>query len=270
MIMLVMSGCSFFAKPLELSSEHFLFTATTQTSSMEEMQEGIKRAEELYIALTKIIPTDFQLDSVIVVKLNGNYENQGPYVDGDGTIQLWRYSDAEGGYWSLFTHELVHAISFDTSVKLGALDWSSLGFYNEAWAEYVAQLIDPEKTGFPFYGFNENVVAGHWVLQGGLTLALLRTSHEELNLSCAHQSYTMRASWFRFVDEVYGRQATLDIMYGGREMTPAVVEEILGNSLEVVDDAWQTWVLERYSSHSEADTESTSYRAYISYYQPCK
>ncbi|WKV11707.1 hypothetical protein [Marivirga harenae] len=166
-IMTIMSGCRFFAKPLELSSEHFLFTATTQTSSIEEMQEGIKRAEKLYTALTKIIPTDFQLDSAIAVKLNGNYETQGPYVDSNGTIQLWRYSASEGGYWSLFTHELVHAIAFSTSVKLGALEWSSLGFYNEAWAEYVAQLIDPEKTGFPFYGFNENVVAGHWVSQGG-------------------------------------------------------------------------------------------------------
>ncbi len=270
MILFVMSGCSFFAKPLELSSEHFLFTATTQTSSMEEMQEGIKRAEELYIALTKIFPTDFQLDSIIVVKLNGNYESQGPYVDGDGTIELWRYSAAEGGYWSLFTHELVHAIAFDTSAKLGALEWASLGFYNEAWAEYVAQLIDPEKTGFPFYGFNENVVAGHWVSQGGPTLALLRTSHEELNLSCAHQSYTMRASWFRFVDETYGRHAALDIMYGGREMTSEVVEEILGDSLLIVDDAWQTWVLERYALYPGADAEAASYRGNISYYQPCQ
>jgi hypothetical protein len=268
--MFAMNGCSFFAKPLELSSDHFLFIATTQTSSMEEMQEGIKRAEELYNALTRIIPADFELDSVIVVKLNGNYEGQGPYVDIDGTIQLWRYSDAEGGYWSLFTHELVHAIAFDTSVKLGALEWKSLGFYNEAWAEYVAQLIDPGKTGFPFYGFNENVVAGHWVLQGGLTLALLRASHEELNLSCAHQSYTMRASWFRFVDETYGRQAALDIMYGGREMTPEVVEEILGDSLAIVDDTWQTWILKRYASHPGADTEAASYRSNISYYQPCQ
>ncbi|MEQ9092348.1 MAG: hypothetical protein RIE52_14745 [Balneola sp.] len=147
MIIFMMSGCSFFAKPLELSSEHFLFTATTQTSSMEEMQEGINKAEKLYSALTKIIPSDYQLDSVIVVQLNGNYRTQGPYVDGDGTIQLWRYSDAEDGYWSLFTHELVHAIAFDTSVKLGALEWGSLGFYNEAWAEYVAPKISEVFSG---------------------------------------------------------------------------------------------------------------------------
>ena len=237
---------------------------------MEEIQEGINKAEKLYSALTKIIPSDYKLDSVIVVQLNGNYRTQGPYVDGDGTIQLWRYSAAEGGYWSLLTHELVHAIAFDTSVKLGALDWASLGFYNEAWAEYVALLIDPEKTGFPFYGFNEDVVAGHWALQGGLSLTKLRKLHEELNLTCVHQSYTMRASWFRFVDEAYGRQAALDIMYGGREMTPEVVEEILGNSLAIVDDAWYSWVLERYAAHPGADAQAASYRAKISYYQPCQ
>ncbi len=271
-IMFVMSGCSFFAKPLELSSEHFLFTATTQTSSMEEMQEGINRAEEFYSALANIIPREYELDSVIVVQLNGKYRGPGTYayMDNQGAIQLWRYPAELGGYWSLFAHELIHAIAFDTSVKVGVYEWKSFGFYNEAWAEYLSLLIDPKKTGFPFYGFNEDVVVGHWVQQGGLNLAKLRTSHEELNLSCPHQSYTMRASWFRFVDETYGRQAALDIMYGGREMTPRVVEEILGNSLIIVDDAWQKWVLKRYASHPGADAQADSYRASISYYQPCQ
>ncbi|WKV11708.1 hypothetical protein [Marivirga harenae] len=80
----------------------------------------------------------------------------------------------------------------------------------------------------------------------------------------------MRASWFRFVDETYGRHATLEIMYGGREMTPEVVEEILGDSLVNVDDTWQTWIIERYESHPGADTEAAAYRANISYYQPCQ
>ncbi len=270
MVMLLMSKCGFLAKPIEISSEHFLFTATTYTASLEEMQDGIVRAEELYAALAKIIPSDFQLDSVIVVQLNGEYRTQGPYVDGDGTIQLWRYPASEGGYWSLFTHELVHAIGFDSSVKLGALEWVSLGFYNEAWAEYVAQLIDPGKTGFPFYGFNEDIVVGHWVLEGGPTLALLRKSHEELNLMCAHQSYTKRASWFRYVDQTYGRQAALEIMYGGREMIPEVVENILGNSLVVVDEAWRNWVLERYAANPRADDLAATYRARIGRYEPCR
>ncbi len=272
MTMILFNGCNYFAKPLELSSEHFLFVATTQTSSIAEMQEGIDLAEEFYSTLANIIPREYELDSVIVVQLNGKYRGPGTYayMDNQGTIQLWRYPEELGGYWSLFAHELVHAIAFDTSVKVGVYEWQSFGFYNEAWAEYLSLLIDPEKTGFPFYGFQENVVVGHWIMHGGIAIAKLRTSHEELNLSCPHQSYTMRASWFRFVDETYGRNVTLEIMYGGKEMTPVVVEKILGESLIIVDNKWQKWVLKHYASHPGADAQAASYRASISYYQPCQ
>ncbi|WP_445386164.1 hypothetical protein ACT6NV_04995 [Robiginitalea sp. IMCC44478] len=223
------------------------------------MQDGILKAEELYNALDQIIPPDFPLDSVIIVQLNGNIRSQTPYVDGEGTIQLWRYPAEEGGYWALFAHELVHAIAFDAAVKAGALEWESLGFYNEGWAEYASRLIDPAKTGFPFYGFDETVVAGYWASQEGPTLAELRNSHEELNLACACQTYPLRASWFRYVDETYGREAVLEIMYGGREMTPEVVAEILGDSLSEVDRAWRAWVLKGYALHPKADARADAY-----------
>jgi len=42
------------------------------------------------------------------------------------------------------------------------------------WAEYVALLVDPGKTGFSLFGEDEDVVVGHWLLQGGPTLALPR------------------------------------------------------------------------------------------------
>lgn len=268
LVLFALCGCGYFAEPIEVSSEHFRFIGTTYTSSEEEMEEGIKRAEELYEALAEIIPADFPLDSLIVVQLNGDLRSQAPYVDGEGTIQLWRYPEEEGGYRALFAHELVHAIAFDAAVKAGALEWESLGFYNEGWAEYAAQLIDPGKTGFPYYGFDKAVVAGYWASQGGPTLAELRISHEELNLSCACQTYPLRASWFRYVDESYGRQAVLEIMYGGREMTPEVVAEILGDSLAQVDKAWRVWVLKRYASNPDATTQAAAYRNRIAC-EPC-
>ncbi len=267
-MLLALGGCGIFAEPLERSSEHFRFSATSATSSESEMQEGIDRAEALYAAIARILPPDVRLDPVIDVRLNGNLRRQVPHVDENGTIQLWRYSAEEGGYWALLAHELVHAITFDAGVEVGALEWESLGFYNEAWAEYVGQLIDPGRTGFPFYGFDEDVVVGHWVSQGGLTLAMLRESHGALN-ECWHQAYPMRASWYRYVDETYGRQSALDIFYGGREMTPAVVEEILDDSLAVVDADWRTWVLARYDAHPGADVQTAAYRARIGQYRPC-
>ena len=269
MASLALSGCGLFAEPLERSSEHFQFVATSATSTEAEMQAGIERAEAVYAAVAAIIPPDFPLTPVLDVQLNGDLRSQSPYVDGDGTIQLYRYSAEEGGYWALLAHEIVHAITFDHGVEIGALDWAALGFYNEAWAEHVAQIVDPEKSGFPLYGFDEEVVVGHWVSQGGLSLAALRASHETLNARCEHQAYPMRASWFRYVDETYGRQAALDVFYGGREMTPAVVEEVLGQSLTAVDEAWRDWALARYAEHPAADAQARAYRARIANYEPC-
>ena len=230
---------------------------------------GIDRGEALYAAVAAIIPPAFPLTPVIKVRLNGDLRSQTPHIDKDGTIHLYRYSPDEGGYWALFAHELVHAIGFEHARELGALDWAALGFYNEAWAEYVAQVVDPEKTGFPLYGFDEDVVVGHWVLQGGLSLAMLRESHRALNEKCQLQAYPMRASWFRYVDETFGRQAALDVMYSGREMTPAVVEEVLGEPLTVVDENWRAWVRARYDEHPAADAEAEAYRARIAFYEPC-
>jgi hypothetical protein len=192
-------------EPLERTSEHFRFVANSDTSTEAEMRMGIDRGEALYAAVAEIIPPSFPLTPVIKVRLNGDLRSQTPHIDKDGTIHLYRYSREEGGYWALFAHELVHAIAFDYAREIGALDWAALGLYNEAWAEYVAQVVDPEKTGFPLHGFDEDVVVGHWLLQGGLSLAMLRESHQALNEKCQHQAYPMRASWFRYVDETFGR-----------------------------------------------------------------
>lgn len=113
-------GLSIFATPLEHSSEHFRFVADTYTSSEEEIQEGIEKGEALYAAMAAIIPALIPLNSVIEVRLNGNVRKQTPYVDDHGTVQLYRFSDEEGGYWALFAHELVHAIALDYQVEVGS------------------------------------------------------------------------------------------------------------------------------------------------------
>lgn len=266
LLCLALTGC---AEPLERSSEHFRFVANTRTSTPAEMEVGIERAEAFYAASAAIIPPSISLTPVLEVRLNGDVRSQSPYIDADGTIQLYRYSAEEEGYWALLAHEIVHAIAFDHAVEAGALEWAALGFYNEAWAEYVAQLVDPEKTGFPLYGFDDEVVVGHWVMHGGLTLAMLRGSHWELNERCQHQAYPMRASWFRYVDETYGRQAALNVIYAGQEMTPPVVEAALGQSLAAVDEGWRAWVRARYVGHPGADAQAAAYRARIDFYEPC-
>ncbi len=212
LLCLALTGCSLFAEPLEVSSEHFHLVADTYTSSEAEMQALLEQGEAFHAAIAAISPPDLRLDPTIEVQLNGDVRNQAPFVDGEGTIHLWRYSPEEGGYGAIFAHEIVHAIAFDSVVEAGVLEWPDLGSYSEGWAEYAALLVDPGKTGFPLYGFDEDVVAGHWVAHGGLALAALRAAHSELNKRCELQAYVMRASWFRHVDEVFGREVLLDLV----------------------------------------------------------
>lgn len=269
LLCLFLASCSFFAKPLEVSSEHFHIVADTYTSSEAEIEALVKQGEAFHAAIAAIYPPGVRLDPTIEVRLNGDVQNQAPFVDGEGTIHLWRYSPEEGGYGALFAHELVHAIAFDYWVQVGALEWPDLGFYNEGWAEYVALLVDPGKTGFPLYGFDEDVVVGHWVAHGGLTLAALRAAHSELNQRCEFQAYVMRASWFRYVDEMLGREVLQDLVAAREGLAPDAVEALLGASLDKVDTDWRRWVSARYAARPGADAEASAYRARIDGYVPC-
>lgn len=266
---LTFTSCSFFAKPLEVSSEHFHITANTYTSSEGEMRALLEQGEALRAAILAISPPDTRPDPTIEVRLNGTLRSQTPYVDSVGTVHLWRFSEEEGGYRALFTHELVHAVAFDQVAEADSLESPDFGFYSEGWAEYAALLVDPGKTGFPLFSFDEDVVTGHWVRHGGLTLAALRAAHEELNKRCEFQAYILRASWFRYVDEVLGREVLLDLVAAKRGWAPEAVEAVLGMSLDEVDADWRAWVIARYAAHPNADSEAEAYRDRIGWVEPC-
>ncbi|HEY7883986.1 MAG TPA: hypothetical protein VIC08_03465 [Cellvibrionaceae bacterium] len=269
LLCLTLNGCHFFAEPLEASSEHFHIVADTYTSSEAEMQSLLEQGEAFHAGIAAIYPLDIPLDPVIEVRLNGDARGKTPFVDGEGTIHLWRYLPEEGGYGAIFAHEIAHAIAFDYWVEAGALEWPDLGFYNEGWAEYAALMVDSGKTGFPLYGFDEDVVAGHWVEHGGLSLAALRTAHEALNQRCEFQAYLMRASWFRYIDEIFGRKVLQNLVAAREGLTPDAVEAVLGESLDKVDANWRSWVSARYAAHPNADAEAAAYRARIGGYVPC-
>jgi len=130
--------------------------------------------------------------------------------------------------------------------------------------------VDPNKSGFPLYGFDDTVVVGHFESQNELSLHRLRQNHEDLNFACQFQSYTMRASWFRYIEAVYGPQAVIEIAYSTQEMTPEYISSVLGDSPSVVDANWRDWVLARYADHLAADQEAEKYRQRIGNYQPCQ
>jgi hypothetical protein len=269
LICLALTGCSFFAQPIEVSGEHLRIVADTHVSSEAEMRSLLEEGEAFRAAILAISPPDTRPDSTIEVRLHGGFRSQSPYVDSTGTVHLWRFSPEEGGYRALFAHELVHAVAFDQLAEKDSLMSPDLGFYSEGWAEYAALLVDPEKKGFPLFGFAEDVVVGHWVRHGGLTLAALREGHEELNKRCEFQGYILRASWFRYVDEVLGREVLLDLVSAREGWAPDAVEAVLHKTLEEVDADWSIWARARYTAYPDADSAAAAYRARIGWYEPC-
>lgn len=269
LLCIALTSCSLFSKPLELSSEHFHLVADTYTSSEAEMEALLDQGEAFRASILAISPSDIRPDPSIEVRLHGKFRSQSPYVDTVGTVHLWRFSAAEGGYQALFAHELVHAVAFDQLAESDSLASPDLGFYVEGWAEYAALLVHPEKTGFPLFGFDEDVVVGHWVAHGGLPLARLRASHDDLNKRCEFQGYILRASWFRYIDEELGREVLLDLVAAREGWAPDAVEAVLGMSLDEVDADWSAWARARYAAHPNADSEAEAYRRRIGWYEPC-
>ncbi len=270
LLALVLTALPISACAIEAQSEHLHVIGTSVNSSEEEIESLLDLGEVLYTEIAALHPPEVALNDEIRIELHGRFNRTSPYVDDQGTIHLWRFSEAEGGYHALYTHELVHAIAYDSLVA-PALDESGehAGFYLEGWAEYVALLVDPGKTGFPLFGFDEDVVVGHWLKQGGPTLADLRERHEELNLPCQGQSYVLRASWFRYVDEELGREVVWDLAATPESLDPESVELMLGASLDQVDADWAAWALARYEAHPDADAQAEDYRARMGWYEPC-
>lgn len=267
---LVVSGPFLTACTLEAQSEHLHIVGNRVNSSNAQIQSLLDEGEALYSAIAALHPPGVSLNTEIRVELHGRFNRTSPYVDEEGTIHLWRFSKAQGGYHALFAHELVHAIGYDSLVA-PALEKSGkhAGFYLEGWAEYLALLANPDKTGFPLFGFEEDVVVGHWLRQGGPTLADLRARHEELNMPCQGQSYILRASWFRHVDEVFGRETLWKLAATPEGLQPESVERILGASLEKVDADWSDWANSRYLAHPDANEQAQAYLGRMGWYQPC-
>ncbi|MED5371896.1 MAG: hypothetical protein VX899_12825 [Myxococcota bacterium] len=268
--LLSLTGCT-----LESQGAHLHIVGNSASSSEEEVAWLLELGEHLHTAIVDMHPADIQMDNEVRVELHGNYRQTSPYVDDDGTVHLWRFSEYEGGYRAMYAHELVHAVAYDSLVapmlaETALLDPDPGGFYLEGWAEYVALQVDPEKTGFPLFGFDEDVVVGHWLQQDGPTLAQLRADHATLNMPCQGQAYILRASWFRYIDEAYGRELLMDLATGGEGLDDASVEALLGAPLTQIDADWAAWASARYEAHPDADAEAEAYLGHMGWYVPCE
>lgn len=235
---------------LSRSSEHFDFMSNTARATEAEMDFGIAEAEAHWAAISALLGPELTPSAKVTVLLDGDFstDRPGAYVDDRGRIRLTRYRQDLGGYFGPLAHEIAHAMRYTYWHTFNVGPWENFGYIEEGFAEYVAILADPDKAGFPFYGYDPDVITGHrLVRREGIPQQVMRDRHD-LNQPCEFQTYPLRASWFRYVEETYGRQAVLDIAFSTVETTDERIETLLGATLAEVDVAWEQWQRDRYAA----------------------
>ena len=247
---------------LRWESEHLVLLAHEGAATTADAEAILAYGESVFDPIASFLGTARVPNRKVEVLLMGAGADR--FVDGDGRIVLHRKPAPQGGYFDGFAHELTHALRYDYWQQYGTWVWPSFGFFEDGVAELVAVTVDPDKPGFPFFGFAEDVVAGYWVTSGqAIPHAILRPRNQELNQPCDHQAYTQRASWFRYIDETYGRATTLALAYAPVEVSDSVTQDLIERSLSQLDAEWEAWITARYAAIPNADSLALAYRAWV-------
>jgi len=256
--------------PINKETEHFILITNSQLSSNHEIDEVLERAEVLYTKILQELGESHRPQNKITIRLEGIFEEESPYFDNLG-IHLFRYSRSEGGYLSALAHEMVHAFHEGYYIQYDPYSWENYPYLDEGFAEYVAQLVDGSKTGFPWYGYNEFAIVGNLVLsENWIPHHILREQHFEINDPCNIQAYTQRSSWMRYIDETYGRDTLLILNYPEAAPTDDFFINTLGVNLPTVDSSWESWVIEKYNSTPLASEIAEAFHERTSWYSHCE
>ncbi len=250
-------------------SDHFILHGTSKVTSKQEVDELIKRSESLFADISDFLGDRHPQVSKIHIKLEGDMISKGSYVDFDG-VHLYKYREADGGYFAVLAHELVHAFIAPWFIEMKAWDWSTYRFFDEGFAEYVAQKVDSLKQGFPFYGCSEHVVAGNLVATNThIPCEILRAHHFDYDDACNLQAYPQRTSWIRCLDETFGREALLSVVFPDKEPTDELVDSLTGFTLIELDAIWESWIIQKYNSIQGAQEIIEEYKNKTTWYIPC-
>ena len=247
--------------PLERESEHFVFESTSAEATVAEMDAGIQLAEQHHAAMVALVGANRIPAGKVTVVLEGDFrpDRSGGYIDPDGVAHLSRYRPDLGGYFGSLAHEIAHALRYTYWHRFQVGPWENFGYIEEGFAEYAAITVYPQKAGFPFYGYPVDLITAARLVRGeGIPQQVMRDRHE-LNTPCEWQTYPLRASWFRYIEDEYGREAVLSIAYSEVETTDERIEALLGATLEQVDAAWKAWLLARYAATPDADAMAAPY-----------
>lgn len=224
-------------------------------------EEGLVAAERLgerhYSNIASILGHEPQLAVTIVFE--GPAEQPDgrwgyPRVDGFGRIHLYRFGPTDDSYFSALAHEMVHVFRIH---RRPHHDW----FFEEGFAEFIARRVDDNLSGFPWYGFDPVLVAGHWVAgEEDIPIVALRERHDELNQPCKLQSYALRYSFFDYLGRTFGDEAVVRASAVEEAGALPDYEEFFGSDFAELASSWRSDLLSRYGEIEGARELSARYR----------
>ncbi len=247
---------------------HFVIAWNQDETAPLDMAAFQALAETLFVRMSQFLGKERTPAKKLVLILDGdarlpNWRYKTPHVDGSGRIVVYHYPGR--GYIGELAHEMAHA--FRASFRRA---WD--GFIEEGFAEFVATIVHPEVEGFPRYGYPLTVVAGHWLAsEADIPLEKLRNQHGTLNLRCKFQSYPLRAAFFHYLNERFGKAAVFRLVYSYANGRDQIFQKTFGENFDQLAAKWREDLLTKFHSFPEAEKLAKTYRKEtpIQYWPPC-
>lgn len=134
----------------------------------------------------------------------------------------------------------------------------------EGIAEAVASRLFQENVGFSRYGSPSTIAAGTWLRNGQLIPRQeLKDGHFDISQKCLPQSYTLRADFFKYLLEAYGKQDFMDFIYAHDTGSDESYHGNFEKSLSTLETDWLLNLQLRLENFDGADSQITAYKEKI-------
>lgn len=235
-------------------SDHFVYFWNSGETDTQEIVEAGAFAEEVFMRLSKLLGESNMPENKLIITFRGEgvdlrrQKKKTPHVDFQGRIHLYRFEGE--GYLGVLPHEMVHATRMGSERM-----WER--FFEEGLASAISYYLYPERMGFPRFGYDLDLVAGHWLESenGNIPLIQMRREHNRLNLKCQLQTYVTREHFFTYLAETHGIEKLVE--FGNRENAGelSLYKEIWGKSFEILASEWEGELRRRYANIPNAKNE---------------
>ena len=240
-----------------------------------------KKLDTAYVAIEALIgPPDWDFKKFDVLLEGAGMRQDGsalfPSVDDFGVIRLYQFPGLGGsGYLQGLPHEIVHAFRTKLrhlhNIELG--DYlKGFGFIEEAFAEYISEIVEPTSISFVNYGFPRQVVTGYWLTTHNEIPLTVLFNHHNINGKCVAQAYPLRTSFFFYLEQKFGRASVIKLAKSEKSTTAEIFNTLFSKDLSTLESDWKIWALAEFNHFDNHDAVLQMWltRTPIKYFPVCK